>query len=34
MESMARLNNTLKQKGVAPIKVVQTESYVSHENLL
>jgi len=34
MESMARLNDTLSQKGLAPIKMVQTEPYVSHENLL
>lgn len=34
MESMARLNNKLEQKGLKPIKVVQTEPYVTHENLL
>ncbi len=34
MESMTGLNNTLEQKGLKPIKVVQMEPYVAHENLL
>ena len=34
MESMARLNERFKKEGLAPIKVIQTEPYVAHENLL
>jgi len=34
MESMAALNERLKKQGLAPIKVVQAEPYVAHENLL
>jgi len=34
MESMTALNERLKKQGLAPIKVVQAEPYVAHENLL
>ncbi len=34
MESMAALNAKLGQQGLAPIRVVQAEPYVAHENLL
>jgi membrane-bound lytic murein transglycosylase MltF len=34
MESMAALNDRLKKEGLAPIKVIQAEPYVAHENLL
>ena len=34
MEGLARLNDRLKKEGFAPIRVIQTESYVAHENLL
>lgn len=34
MESMARLNERLKKEGLAPIRVIQSEPYVAHENLL
>ena len=34
MESMARLNDRIKKEGLPPIKVIQTEPYVAHENLL
>jgi len=34
MESMARLNERLKKEGLAPIRVIQAEPYVAHENLL
>jgi len=34
MESMARLNERLKKEGLAPIRVIRSEPYVAHENLL
>jgi len=34
MESMKRLNNTLDQKGLPQVKLVQMEPFVAHENLL
>jgi len=33
-ESMTRLNQQITQRGLTPAKVVQTEPYVAHENLL
>jgi membrane-bound lytic murein transglycosylase MltF len=34
MESMARLNDRLKKQGRKPVRIIQTEPYVTHENLL
>jgi membrane-bound lytic murein transglycosylase MltF len=34
MESMARLNDRLKKQGRKPVRIIQAEPYVTHENLL
>lgn len=34
VESMARLNERLKEEGLKSVKVIQAEPYVAHENLL